>query len=118
MEAKHVPQSWDLPREQAIPKLVDRHAGRLRVLGERLCGNTEEAEDLVQEIFVQAWRKWDQFDHRADPIVWLYTIARRACTRMHRKRVGEPARLESLHDLLPFEGKFMTSLAPKLFLHQ
>ena len=35
------------------------------------------AEDLVQEIFVQAWRKWDQFDGRSDPVVWLFTIAHR-----------------------------------------
>ncbi|MCA8943733.1 MAG: RNA polymerase sigma factor [Planctomycetes bacterium] len=94
--------SWAIPREQAIPRLLDQHGGRLFGLSRRICGNPEEAEDLVQEVFVQAWRKWEQFDGRSDPIVWLFTIARRACQRMHRKRSGEPARIASLDELLPF----------------
>ena len=51
---------------------------------------------------MQAWRKWEQFDGRSDPIVWLYTIARRTCQRLHRKRAGQPDRIESLDVLLPF----------------
>ena len=94
--APATPTGWAIPREEAIPRLLDLHGGRLLGLGQRICGTPEEAEDLVQEIFVQAWRKWDQFDGRSDPFVWLYTIARRICQRMHRKRAGEPERLESL----------------------
>jgi RNA polymerase sigma-70 factor (ECF subfamily) len=93
---------WNVPREVAVPRLLDLHGGRLYALGRQLCGDPHEAQDLVQEIFVQAWRKWDQFDARSDPIYWLFTIARRACQRMHRKRAGEPARMESLDELLPF----------------
>jgi RNA polymerase sigma-70 factor (ECF subfamily) len=98
---------WGVPREEAIPHLLDQHGGRLYGLCKQICGNPEEAEDLVQETFMQAWRKWSQFDGRSDPIVWLYTIARHACQRMHRKRSGEPDHMESLDELLPFGAEKM-----------
>ena len=102
---------WNIPREEAIPRLLDLYGGRLHALGRQICGCAEDAQDLVQEIFVQAWRKWDQFDGRSDPIYWLFTIARRTCQRMHRKRAGEPERMQSLDDLLPF-GEARIAVVP------
>lgn len=96
------PPGWDLPREEAIPRLLDLYGGRLHALARQVCGCAEDAQDIVQETFVQAWRKWDQFDGRSDPIYWLFTIARRTCQRMRRRRAGQPDRMESLDDLLPF----------------
>lgn len=89
------------PPEQAIPRLLDAHGGRLFRLGVRLCGSPQEAEDLVQETFLRAFRKWDQFEGRSDPGTWLYTIAVRVCQRLHRRRAGQPLQLESLSQLLP-----------------
>ncbi|HMQ21668.1 MAG TPA: RNA polymerase sigma factor [Planctomycetota bacterium] len=93
---------WAVPREVAVPRLLDLHGGRIYGLARRLCGNADEADDLVQEVFLQAWRKWHQYRGEADPRLWLFTIARHACQRMHRKRVGEPERMASLDELLPF----------------
>ncbi len=93
---------WAISRDVAIPKLLEVHGGRLFGLSKRICGDRQEAEDLLQSVFLQAWRNWDQFRGDSSPIVWLYTIARHACQRMHRKRAGEPQHLESLDDLLPF----------------
>jgi RNA polymerase sigma-70 factor (ECF subfamily) len=90
------------PAEEAIPRLVDAYGGRLYALGKRFCGNEEEAKDLVQEVFLAAFRKWKQFEGRSKPSTWLFTIASRACRRMHRRRSGEPRRIESLDELLPF----------------
>ena len=86
----------------AVPLLVENHGGQLYGIARRLCGNTEDAEDLVQETFLQAYRRWDQFEGRAKPLTWLYTIASRACIRMHRKRSGEPDAMASLEETLPF----------------
>lgn len=102
-----------MPREQAIPELLDRHGGRLHALARRLCRGPEEAEDLVQEVFLTAWRKWDQFEGRSEPISWLYTIAARICRRMHRRRAGEPSSVTSLEDLLPFDRPTMPALDPE-----
>lgn len=90
-----------LPADEAIPRLLDEHGGRIYGLGLRLCGGEAGAEDLVQEVFLNAFRKWHRFEGRSAPSTWLYTIAVRACRRMHRKRAGEPARVESLTELLP-----------------
>ena len=78
-----------------------RVAPRLYRMATRLCGNADEAQDLVQDTLLQAYRKWEQFEGRSDPATWMYTIAGRLCQRRHRRRAGEPRRLESLSDLLP-----------------
>jgi RNA polymerase sigma-70 factor (ECF subfamily) len=91
-----------VPAEVAIPRLIDLHGGSLFGLGLRLCGKPEEAEDLVQETFLRAFRAWDQFEGRSDPKTWLYSIAARVCQRLHRLRSGQPRKMQSLESLLPF----------------
>jgi len=102
--------AWALPREEAIPRLIEEHGGNLFGLSRKICSGDQEAEDLVQEVFLQAWRKWDQYRGDSPPQVWLFTIARHACERMHRRRVGEPERVESLDELLPFREPGMAVL--------
>ncbi|MEZ5990228.1 MAG: RNA polymerase sigma factor [Planctomycetota bacterium] len=99
-----------LPREEAIPRLVDEVGPRLFRLASRVCGDPGDAEDIVQETFLQAWRKWDQFEGRSSAASWLFTIAARLCRRMHRRRAGEPARRLSLDELLPFAEPTMPDL--------
>lgn len=99
------------PREEAIPALLEEHGGKLYRLAAKLCSSPEEAEDLVQETFMQAWRKWDQFEGRSSPISWLYTIASRLCQRFHRKRAGEPDRKLSLEEVAPFDSPQMPDYA-------
>lgn len=85
-------------RDAAIARLVDDYGGRLFSIARKLCGNEDEAEDLVQETFLNAHRSWHTFRGDASPASWLFAIAARACQRMHRKRAGEPAHLFSLDD--------------------
>ncbi|MHC4379989.1 MAG: RNA polymerase sigma factor [Planctomycetota bacterium] len=90
------------PRDVAIPKLLEEFGSMVYSLGLRLCGSADEANDLVQETFLAAYKGWDQFEGRSSPKTWLYTIAARSCSRMHRLRVGQPKHMQSLEDLLPF----------------
>jgi RNA polymerase sigma-70 factor (ECF subfamily) len=99
------------PAGEAVTHLVESQGGRLYALGMRFCGNREEAEDLVQETFMQAFRKWEQFQGRSSAATWLYTIASRICQRLHRKKSGEPAQLESLEAQLPF-GDVQMAVVP------
>lgn len=89
------------PAEIALPRLLEEHGGRLYGLALKLCGHDADAEELVQDVFLIAWRKWQQFKGESSPTTWLYTIAARACTRRRRKRAGEPRTIESLSELLP-----------------
>ena len=97
--------------EEAVAELMARLGNRVFTFGLKFCGNREDAEDLVQETFLQAFRKWDQFEGRSSPSSWLYTIAARRCQRMSRKRAGEPARIDSLDEQLP-SGLALASRLP------
>lgn len=88
--------------EVALRRLVDEHGGQLYNLAYRFCGSRDEAEDLVQEVFMQAFRSWGNFRGEAEPKTWLFRIAANTCQRMHRKRAGEPEHIGSLESLLPF----------------
>lgn len=92
-------------RQAAISRLLDESGGMIYGLCLRLTGDPSRAEDLMQETFLQAYRKWDTFRGEAKPSTWLHTIAVRKFLRMNRKRSGEPKRMYSVEELLPFGDK-------------
>src|SRR5690606_28835424 len=53
---------------------------------------------------------WDGFRGESDPKTWPYTIAARACQRMHRKKSGEPERVASLDVDLPFGDRLIATI--------
>jgi RNA polymerase sigma-70 factor (ECF subfamily) len=97
-------------RDAEFTRLVDAEGARLLAFGRRFCGDGSDAEDLVQETFALAYRAFAQLADPGNARAWLYTIARRACQRMHRRRSGEPARLESLAELEPRPGETVPEL--------
>lgn len=70
----------------AFRVLVDRHSRKLFRLAFRLAGNEEDAEDIVQETFLRAYRNLNQFDERAVFTSWLYRIATNHAFDMLRAR--------------------------------
>src|SRR5437762_14339937 len=61
--------------EAAFATLVERHRRELQVHCYRMVGSLGDAEDLVQETFLRAWRRRDSFEGRASYRAWLYRIA-------------------------------------------
>jgi RNA polymerase sigma-70 factor (ECF subfamily) len=63
----------------AFEELYRQHSTRLFNLAWRMCGTRADAEDLLQEIFLQAYRKLPEF--RGDSAVgtWLYRLAMNRC---------------------------------------
>jgi RNA polymerase sigma-70 factor, ECF subfamily len=67
--------------EPAFAALVERHRRELQVHCYRMLGSFEDAEDLVQETFLRAWRKRASFTPQGPSSfrAWLYRIATNAC---------------------------------------
>ncbi|MGA4792090.1 sigma-70 family RNA polymerase sigma factor [Nocardia sp. AB354] len=56
----------------------------------RMLGSTQEAEDVVQDVYLNAWRAYDGFEGRSSLRTWLYRIATRACFKALEKSRGRP----------------------------
>ena len=72
----------------AFQELVDATSARLVRLSARMLGNLADAEDVVQEAYVKAYRSLQdgQFDRRAKIETWLYRIVVNATIDARRKR--------------------------------
>jgi RNA polymerase sigma-70 factor (ECF subfamily) len=66
--------------------LVERHSRSLFRLAFRMTGNQQDAEDIVQETFLRAYRQLERFDERAAWSTWLYRIASNCSLDLLRSR--------------------------------
>ena len=71
---------------EAYRVLVDRHSRPLFRLAFRMTGNEQDAEDVVQESFLRAYRQLSKFDERASFGTWLYRIASNCSLDLVRSR--------------------------------
>lgn len=80
--------------EDALGDLYDRLGGLLYSLARRILGSDREAEEIVQDVFVSAWRNARSFDPaRASVTTWLTTMARNKAIdrlRANRRRLPSP----------------------------
>lgn len=76
--------------EGAISELYDRYSSTLLGLARQILNSTHDAEEVVQEVFLQIWRQAGQYDpSRATVSTWLILITRRkAIDRLRRARTA------------------------------
>lgn len=86
---------------ECMGELFDRHAGRMKSLALRIVRSPEEAEDVVQEVFVQAWQQAARFDAgRGTVLAWLSIMARsRSLDRWRRRSTRRETGVLEAHEL-------------------
>lgn len=85
--AATAPAVWD---EEGFRAVVETHSSRLFSLAYRMMGNAQDAEDLVQESFLRAYRSRRGFDGRASVTTWLCRICTNAALDQLRRRRTRP----------------------------
>jgi RNA polymerase sigma-70 factor, ECF subfamily len=75
----------------AFRVLVERHSRSLFRLAYRMTGNEHDAEEVVQEAFLRAYRRLDKFESRANFGTWVYRIAVNCSLDLLRKRRPQEA---------------------------
>ena len=85
----------------ALAALYDRHGGRLLGLAQRILGAGGEAEEVVQEVFLFAWRSAAAFDPmRGNVLTWLMIAARsRSIDRLRARRPASRPEIRSLEEV-------------------
>jgi|WetSurMetagenome_2_1015567.scaffolds.fasta_scaffold64328_3 RNA polymerase sigma-70 factor, ECF subfamily len=66
-----------------------------------LRGNAADADDLVQETYLKAYRFWHTYDQGTNVRAWLFRIMKNSFINMYRKRKSEPATAEYSESTLP-----------------
>lgn len=104
--------------ELAFAQLTAPYRGELRVHCYRLLGSLHDAEDVVQETLLAAWRALPEFEERSSMRTWLYRIATNRCSNARRDasrrppqplpfEVPEPTRAGDVSWLEPFPDSLL-----------
>ncbi len=81
--------------------LVKRYEQKLYNFGLRMCGDSQDAEDLVQDTFLNVFKYLQGFRYETKFKNWLYRVATSACIKKRRKSKYAPDRELSLEEFLP-----------------
>ncbi|MGB7921195.1 MAG: sigma-70 family RNA polymerase sigma factor [Desulfobacterales bacterium] len=90
-------------RHDLFQELVKRYEIKLYNFGLRMCGDTRDAEDMVQETFLNVFKYLKDFRYETKFKNWLYRIAASICIKKRRKSKFAPDRELSLEEFLPQE---------------
>ncbi|MGW5498769.1 sigma-70 family RNA polymerase sigma factor [Streptomyces olivaceoviridis] len=81
-----------LGSEKGVSAAYEEYGGELLGFARNELGDPQLAEEVVQEVFLRAWRSSDSFDSRRGSLrTWLYAIARNAIVDARRRREVRPA---------------------------
>ncbi len=96
----------------AFEELYRQHATRLYNVAYRMLGNASDAEDLLQEIFLLAYRKLSSFRGESTLATWLHRLAMNACLDHLRSRAAKTAHATSSLEGDPGGGRTLDPAAP------
>jgi len=93
-------------------ELVQRYQQALYNFGLRICGQPADAEDMVQDTFLNVFRYLKDFRFESQFKNWLYRIAMSVCIKRRRRSKFAPERELSLDEFLPGDENTVASETP------
>jgi RNA polymerase sigma-70 factor (ECF subfamily) len=105
---------WVDGDEAEFAALFERHRRELQVHCYRMLGSLQDAEDMVQETFLRAWRNRDSFEGRSSFRTWLYRIATNACLDALQRRRARPAEVGGGYGEIPWLQPYPDHLLDEL----
>jgi RNA polymerase sigma-70 factor, ECF subfamily len=98
-----MPQSREILKEH-----LEKEKDRMFRIAWKMCGNPDDANEVLQETALKALKNWDQFRGEAQISTWLYRIASNTCISKQRKKSHQSISPEELADV-PREAAGLTS---------
>ena len=98
---------------EKFQELVVRYDRSLYRFGLRLCGEAQDAQDMVQEAFLNAFRYIGSFRHETRFKNWLYKIAANVCFKKRKKQKNTADETLSLDELLKKQGETAPDQTPE-----
>lgn len=96
----------------AYERLVREHASKLLAIARRYCPADGDAEDVVQDAFLQAFRGLERFDARAQLSTWLFRITVNCALMKLRARSRRPeVKIEELQPRFTADGHHESPIA-------
>lgn len=88
----------------------------------RTTGNEDDAQDLLQETYLKAYRFWDKYEKGTNIRAWLFRIMKNSYINRYRKETKEPDKvdydeIENFYNTIRAESTDPNDLQQKLFGH-
>ena len=99
-------------RKDLFADLVQRYERSLYNFGMKMCAESRDAEDVVQDTFLNAYRYLNDFRYETKFKNWLYRIATSTCIKKRRKSKFAPDRELSLDEFLPQDEALVDQQIP------
>ncbi|BCA53188.1 putative RNA polymerase sigma factor, sigma-24-like protein [Nitrospira sp. KM1] len=94
--------------QQAFSQLYDHSSTLLYTLAYRILRNRDEAEELLQDVYLEVWRKVSRYDvGRGTPVAWLITLTRSRAIDRLRSRAARPEQTATLDDAMTSRARDM-----------
>lgn len=98
---------------ERFQELVERYQGKLYNFGLKMCGDSHDSEDMVQDTFLNVFRYLKDFRYETKFRNWLYRIATSTCIKRRRKSKYAPERELSLEEFLPQDEADISETVPR-----
>ena len=106
-------RSINAGRHDLFYQLVKRYEKRLYNFGLRMCDTPSDAEDMVQDTFLNVFKYLSGFRYETKFKNWLYRVATSACLKKKRRSKYAPEKELSLEEFLPGDEATMSGELPR-----